>query len=163
MGNGVRDSIRDVVYVRPDRFEARLTPRIAGELEQLNRPLVEESRSYVLLGFGRWGSSDPWLGIPVDWGQISGARVIVESTLPGMDVEPSQGAHFFHNIISFRVLYLCVPHGRDGADAQRGVRWDWLDAQPAFAETPHVRHVRLAEPVRVKVDGRAGRGAVWHP
>jgi len=163
MGNGALETIHDVVYVRPERFESRFTPKIAAELDKLNRPLLEEGRPYLLLGFGRWGSSDPWLGIPVEWGQIAGARVIVESTLPGMDVEPSQGAHFFHNIISFEVLYLCVRHEEDASGARRSINWDWLDRQPAVAETDLVRHVRLGKPLRIKVDGRSGHGAVWHP
>jgi hypothetical protein len=163
MGNGALDTIRDVVYVRPDSFEARLTPKIAAELDTFNRPLLEQGRPYLLLGFGRWGSSDPWLGIPVEWGQIAGARVIVESTLPGMDVEPSQGAHFFHNIVSFEVFYLCVRHDPDAAGARRGIDWEWLDRQSALAETDLVRHIRFDKPLRIKVDGRSGHGAVWHP
>jgi hypothetical protein len=163
MGNGALETICDVVYVRPETFEARFTPKIAAELDKLNRPLLDEGRPYLLLGFGRWGSSDPWLGIPAEWGQIAGARVIVESTLPGMDVEPSQGAHFFHNIISFEVLYLCVRHQRDESGIRRSIDWEWLDRQAAVAETDFVRHIRCAEPFRVKVDGRSGHGAVWHP
>jgi hypothetical protein len=163
MGNGVLETVRDVVYVRPQGFEARHTPRIASELQPLNRALMDQERPYLLAGFGRWGSSDPWLGIPVNWGQIAGAKVIVESTLTGMDVEPSQGAHFFHNIISFQVFYLCVRHD-DGTGGQPGgIDWKWLDDQPAVTETELVRHVRLTGPLRVKLDGRAGRGAVWHP
>jgi len=162
MGNGVVETILDVVYVKPGDFESRFTPQIATELEQLNRPLLEEDRPYLLVGFGRWGSSDPWLGIPVKWGQIAGARVIVESTLPGMDVEPSQGAHFFHNIISFQVCYLCVRHETGAGEARRSIDWGWLDLQPSVAETAHVRHVRLDKPLEIKVDGRSGRGAVWH-
>ena len=104
------ESVRDIVYVKHESFESRFTQQIATELETLNRPLLAGNRPYLLIGFGRWGSSDPWLGIPVNWGQIAGARVIVESTLPGMDKEPSQGAHFFHNIVSFQVCYLCVRH-----------------------------------------------------
>jgi hypothetical protein len=110
MGNGVVDSLGDVVYVKPEAFESRLTPRIAEELDVINRKLQKQGRAYLLIGFGRWGSSDPWLGIPVNWGQICGAKVIVESTLEGMNVEPSQGAHFFHNISSFRVSYFTVHH-----------------------------------------------------
>jgi hypothetical protein len=163
MGNGALETIRDVVYVRPESFESRLTPKIAVELEKYNRPLLEEGCPYLLLGFGRWGSSDPWLGIPVKWGQIAGARVMVESTLPGMDVEPSQGAHFFHNIISFEVFYLCVRHGEDASGERRSIDWEWLDRQPAVAETDLVRHVRFDKPLRIKVDGRSGHGAVWHP
>jgi len=162
MGNGSVDGIHDVVYVKPELFESRFTQKIATELESLNRPLLEASRPYLLLGFGRWGSSDPWLGIPVNWGQIAGARVIVESTLPGMDKEPSQGAHFFHNLISFQVSYLCVRHDATSATGARNIDWDWLGRQPCAAETEYVRHVRLDEPLCIKVDGRSGRGAVWH-
>ena len=146
-------------------FDTRpsFTPKIAAELDTINRLLLEEGRPYLLLGFGRWGSSDPWLGIPVEWGQIAGARVMVESTLPGMDVEPSQGAHFFHNIISFEVFYLCVRHEEHVPGARCGINWDWLNRQSAVAETDLVRHIRLDKPLRIKVDGRSGHGAVWHP
>jgi len=161
IGNGTLDTIRDIVYVRPERFEARLTPRIAVELETVNRALLEKNRPYLLLGFGRWGSSDPWLGIPVEWGQISGAGVIVESTLPDMNVEPSQGAHFFHNLISFEVPYLCVAYDNTEGARTRKIDWDWLNFQPALTETNLLRHVCLEQPLLVKVDGRTGRGAVW--
>ena len=156
MGNGRIDDIRDVVYVKPDGFEARFTPAVAAELEQMNSRLLDEERPYLLIGFGRWGSSDPWLGIPVLWGQISGARAIVEATLPDMNVEPSQGSHFFHNISSLGVSYLTVPH-----HAQSPIDWAWLDAQPSAAEAEYVRHIRLPQPLLVKVDGRVGRGAIW--
>ncbi len=162
IGNGVFESLSDIVYVRPERFEARLTPVIARELDALNQALVDECRPYLLVGFGRWGSSDPWLGIPAEWGQLSGAAVIVESTLPEMNVEPSQGAHFFHNLISFEVPYLCVAHYDREDGRSRTVDWDWLDAQPSATESGYLRHVRLEKPILVKVDGRTGRGAVWH-
>lgn len=157
MGNGVVDSLSDVVYVKPETFEARLTPTIAGELESLNRSLLAARKPYLLVGFGRWGSSDPWLGIPVNWGQIGGAKVIVESTLEGMTVEPSQGAHFFHNISSFRVSYFTVHH-----ENKPGIDWAWLSRQRTVNETDLVRHVQLDDPLLVKVDGRVGRGAIWH-
>jgi len=161
MGNGVLETIRDVVYVKPEAFEARLTARIAAELEDLNGPLLRDRRPYLLIGFGRWGSSDPWLGIPVKWGQIAGARVIVEATLPNMNPDPSQGAHFFHNIVSFQVSYFTVRHA-EGGKASQAIDWEWLGGREVAAETDHVRHVRLARPLLVKVDGRTGRGAVWH-
>ncbi|MEE4218284.1 MAG: PEP/pyruvate-binding domain-containing protein [Xanthomonadales bacterium] len=161
IGNGTLETLRDIVYVRPETFEARHTPKIASELGTVNRTLLDEDRPYLLLGFGRWGSSDPWLGIPVEWGQISGAGVIVESTLPDMNVEPSQGAHFFHNLISFEVPYLCVRYDDSGRGQTRNIDWDWLDRQPAVSETRFLRHVRLEQPVLVKVDGRTGLGAVW--
>jgi hypothetical protein len=163
MGNGAPEAIADVVYVKPGPFESRLTRKIASDVEEMNRPLLADNRPYLLLGFGRWGSSDPWLGIPVNWGQIAGARVIVESTLPGMNVEPSQGAHFFHNLISFEVCYLCVSHEDEAGSARRGIDWEWLESRPCTSETDHVRHVRLERPLKIKVDGRSGRGAVWHP
>jgi hypothetical protein len=155
MGNGVVDCIRDIVYVKPDPFDAGHTDAIAADIEALNRVLVAEDRPYLLIGFGRWGSSEPWLGVPVKWGQVAGARVIVEATLPAMDVEPSQGSHFFHNLSNTGVLYFTVRHHSDP-----GIDWDWLARKEPVAETPWVRHVRLAAPLEVRVDGRTGRGAV---
>ena len=157
LGNGARDDIADVVYLKPARFSADATPAIAAELEPLNRALLEAGRPYLLLGFGRWGSSEPWLGVPVNWSQISGARAIVEATLPQMNPDLSQGSHFFHNLLGSRVLYLCVPH--EGS-ARGRIDWDWLDGLPAVAETDHVRHVRTPVPLRLRVDGRGGRGMV---
>lgn len=158
MGNGHDASIRDVVYVQPSSFDASATRAIAVELERLDAALTAEKRPYLLIGFGRWGSSDPWLGIPVRWDQIAGARVIVEATLPQMNVAPSQGAHFFHNVASLGVKYLTVP-----STATPGIDWQWLDSQPARAVTAHLRHVRLDAPLGVTVDGRTSRGVVRRP
>jgi hypothetical protein len=157
MGNGAVDDINDVVYVKPDTFEARDTIAIATEIERINLALVDEGRHSLLMGFGRWGSSDPWLGIPVTWDQISSAKVIIEATLPAMNVELSQGSHFFHNMTSFQVSYLSVHH-----DSRPGIDWDWLNRQETVEETPHVRHVRLMKPLRIKVDGRNGRAGIWY-
>ena len=157
LGNG-RHEVRDVVYVEPSSFEARFTPAIADEIERLNAPLQTEGRPYLLVGFGRWGSSDPWLGIPVRWDQIAGARGIVEATLPQMNPEPSQGSHFFHNLSSFSVLYFTVPHDRGPA-----IDWAWLERQETVAATDHARHVRTARPVVLKVDGRTRRGVALRP
>ena len=156
MGNGNASGIRDIVFVKPDAFEARSSRAIADEVEAINTALFDSGRPYLLIGFGRWGSSDPWLGIPVDWGQICGAKVIVEATLPSMDVEASQGAHFFHNISGNGVLYLSVHHG-----AEPGIDWDWLRARPPGRETRYLRHLELPGPLDVRVDGRSGRGGVW--
>jgi hypothetical protein len=157
MGNGAIDSICDIVYVKPDAFEARDSRKIAAEIDRINRSLIDDGRHCLLIGFGRWGSSDPWLGIPVDWDQISSAKVIVEATLPTMNVDPSQGSHFFHNMTSFRVSYLPVHH-----DRRPGIDWDWLQGQELVTETDHVRHVRLNAPLLVKVDGRTRRGGIWY-
>jgi hypothetical protein len=155
LGNGVEGGIRDVVYVKPQAFEARHTRAIAAEVATFNHRLLAEGRPYLLVGFGRWGSADPWLGIPVNWGQISGARAIVEATLPEMNVDFSQGSHFFHNMSSFRVGYLAVRHDGPGR-----IDWEWLGRQEAVAETDFVRHVRLAAPLTVKLDGMGRRGVV---
>ena len=157
LGNGTREDIADIVYLRPEAFEAKHTPAIAAELEKINRALVGEGRPYVLIGFGRWGSSDPWLGVPVDWGQISGVGVLVEATLPQMTPDLSQGSHFFHNMISFGVFYLSVRHTDSHA-----IRWDWMDELPAVNESELVRHVRLPGPLSIRVDGKAGRGVIRH-
>jgi hypothetical protein len=156
MGNGVFDSLHDVVYVKPEVFETRYTRTIADQLEAMNTTLLSQGRHYLLIGFGRWGSSDPFLGIPVNWGQISSARVIVETTLPNLTADPSQGTHFFHNITSFGVSYFSVSHF-----ATPGIDWEWLASRPVASETDFVRHVRLQEPLLVRVDGRSGRGAIW--
>ena len=158
MGNGVVKTIRDIVYTKPDAFESRHTRTIAAEIEELNRRLAQEGRPYLLVGFGRWGSSDPWLGLPVTWSQVTGAKVIVEASLEKMNVEPSQGSHFFHNLSSFEVSYLMVHHERD-----LGIDWDWLARQPTASQTEFVRHVQLDEALEVRVDGRSGRGLIKPP
>jgi Pyruvate phosphate dikinase, AMP/ATP-binding domain len=157
MGNGSRDDIYDIVYLKPRAFEARHTPRIAQELETINRGLVTAADPYLLIGFGRWGSSDPWLGVPVEWGQISGARVIVETTQPEMNPDLSQGSHFFHNLIGFKVLYLSVKH-----HGSHLIDWEWLDRQDCVAETDFVRHIRLRDPLQIRVDGIHNRGVVTY-
>jgi Pyruvate phosphate dikinase, AMP/ATP-binding domain len=154
MGNGT-DDIQDIVFVRPDKFSPLHTPAIAQELESINREMLDQKRPFLLIGFGRWGSSHPSLGIPVDWSQISGARAIVEATLPEMNVELSQGSHFFHNLSSFRASYFMVQHGR-----HFGINWDWLNLQPVVHETDLIRHVRPTKRLSVRVDGRTARGVV---
>jgi hypothetical protein len=155
VGNGDRADIRDVVYVKPDRFDPGRSREVAAEVAELNRGLMDAGRPYVLIGFGRWGSADPWLGIPVVWGQVAGAKVLVEASLPGRRIDPSQGSHFFHNVSSLGVMVLSA-----GAADTVDLRWDRLDALTAAAETAHVRHVCMEPPIHVRVDGRSGRGFV---
>lgn len=155
LGNGTWEGLEDVVYVRPEAFESKHTKRIAQEIASINEALVDEGRPYLLIGFGRWGSSDPWLGIPATWAQISGARGIVEATLPQMNVELSQASHFFHNVSSFRIAYMMVRH--DGAGR---IDWDWLRTLPVVRQTEFVRHVRVAPPLTLAVDGRERRAVV---
>lgn len=155
LGNGLVEGLRDIVYVRPDVFSAEHTRAIAEQIGELNSGLRDEGKPYLLIGFGRWGSSHPSLGIPVDWSQISGARAIVESTLPNMNVDLSQGSHFFHNLSSFEATYFMLRY-----DGQFKIDWDWLAQQLLQRETQFVRQVRTAEPISIRVDGRSGRGVI---
>ncbi len=155
LGNGAIDTIHDVVYIRPDGFSTDRTRAIRQDLEEINRALVADRIPYLLMGFGRWGSSDPSAGIPVRFGQISGARVIVEATWKDLPFMLSQGTHFFHNITGFRVLYFSVDQ-----EARYRIDWDWLASHPALTETEQVRHIRLPGPLRVMVDGRTSRGVI---
>ena len=155
LGNGIFNNIEDVVYVLPETFEAAHTRTIAHEIGLINQELTDEGRRYLLVGFGRWGSADPWLGIPVVWSQISGSAVIIEATLPKMNVELSQGSHFFHNLISFKICYIMVEHTGPGL-----IDWAWLENRPEVSRMQFVRHVRLEKPLTVKVDGRTGRGVI---
>jgi len=159
LGNGVYDDIRDVVFVDRERFDRGHTRAIAEQVGGMNERLQAEGRPYLLVGPGRWGSSDRWLGIPVDWSQISGAAVIVETDLAEFKVTPSQGTHFFQNLTSFRVGYLTVNQTSGGGTLD----WDWLESRTFASETEHLRHVRLEAPLRVLIDGRSGRGVILEP
>ena len=154
-GNGVLSGLRDVVYLEPNGFDVLQTRAIAREVEALNAHLVREGRRYVLIGFGRWGSQDPSLGVPVTWPQVAGAGALVESGLPGFRVEPSQGSHFFHNLVNQRVSFLSV-----GQPGEQPVDWDWLGARELVERTPHARHVKTEAPLTVRVDGRSRRGVI---
>lgn len=155
LGNGTNTDLTDIVYVKPEGFLKENTRAIASEINTINRDIVADGKHYVLIGFGRWGSSDPWLGIPVDWGNISGAKVIVEATLPDMNVELSQGSHFFHNITSLQIPYFCVRF-----DSGFEIDWAWLDQQQIISETEFVRHVWVTSPLVVQLDGRSRRGVI---
>ena len=155
LGNGTIEDLIDIVFVKPSIFEKKNTEKIAEEIDGINKKMLEEGTKYLLIGFGRWGSSDPWLGIPVNWGQISNAKVIVESTLPEINVELSQGSHFFHNLTSFQVSYFSIRH-----EGKYSIDWKWLNYQAVINETKFVKHVRLTKPMTIKVDGRTGKGVI---
>ncbi len=155
MGNGIVDNIYDVVFVNPDTFDKKDTQLIASEIDSFNKELVNEGAPYLLIGFGRWGSSDPWLGIPVEWGQIGGTKSIVESTLFGINVDLSQGSHFFHNLTSFNVSYFSV-----NFDGDFKIDWDWLNAQEVVRQTKFIKRVKLNLPLQIKIDGKTCRGVI---
>ncbi|MBI4953379.1 MAG: hypothetical protein HY908_15220 [Myxococcales bacterium] len=163
LGHGIIEGLRDVVYVKRSNLQANETPDVAAQVGELNARLVAQKRPYLLVGPGRWGSSDPRLGVPVKWSQIAGARVIVETAFEDRVVEPSQGAHFFHNVTSFRIGYLTIADATRLADGEQLVDDAWLAAQKVEAETAEVKHVVLDEPLRVLLDGRRSRGAIVKP
>ena len=157
LGHGVSEDVTDVVYVKADdNFSAAENPTIAREIEKINSGYLDRGQGYVLVGPGRWGSSDSWLGIPIKWPHISAARVIVEVTLKNYRVDPSQGTHFFQNLTSFGVGYFTVDENRNDGVFHKAM----LDAMPAVEETEHVRVVRFNKPLRILMDGKKQEGAV---
>jgi CheY-like chemotaxis protein len=157
LGNGRIDDIHDIIVVDRARYDRGSSRQVAAELAQYNAELA--GRPYLLIGVGRWGSADPWLGIPVTWEQIAGARVIIEAGFADFKVTPSQGTHFFQNLTSFNVGYFTV-----NPDAGEGfVDWDWLAAAPAVRATPYVRHLRFDRPIVVKMNGKQGEGVIYKP
>ncbi|MGB5514351.1 MAG: phosphoenolpyruvate synthase, partial [Thermoanaerobaculia bacterium] len=164
LGHGVEDTVRDLIYVRRDRWTAASNKKIAADVGELNKKLTEAGQSYLLVGPGRWGTADFWLGIPVQWSQISNVRAIVEASPSGYDVEPSQGTHFFQNIVSLRVGYLTLPAGAEVPDDEADFfDWEWLDSQLAATETDHLRHLHFEQPLTIVLDGRQGRGLIAKP
>ena len=159
IGHGIITDIDDIIYVKTDGWSAADNPQIAEEIDTINRRYLESGRSYILVGPGRWGSSDPWLGIPVKWPAISAAKVIVEAGLQNYRVDPSQGTHFFQNLTSFGVGYFTInDYLGDGV-----YRQDILNALPAAEETQHVRVVHIESPLTIKIDGMRKEGIVYLP
>ena len=156
LGHGLMDNVRYVVYVKPDTFNSLRNPEVAREIEAINKDFTEKGEPYILVGPGRWGSSDSALGIPVKWPQIAGARLIVESALPGYHVEPSQGTHFFQNLTSFGVGYFTVDPTHDNGYFDS----DYLDSLPAVYDSDAVRIVEFPSPLTIAINGRKGRGIV---
>jgi len=160
LGHGISEDVVDVVYVKTDEnFTAANNPMIADEIERINRKFLNEDKNYILIGPGRWGSSDYWLGIPVKWPHISGARVIVEAGLKNYHVDPSQGTHFFQNLTSFGVGYFTINTYTGDGVLQKEI----LDSMPAIEETEHIRHVRFERPLKVMMDGKKQTGVVLLP
>jgi hypothetical protein len=158
LGNGTV-ALHDVVFVDSERYERAGSREVAQAIARYNAELTAEERPFLLIGVGRWGSADPWLGIPVTWEQIAGARVIVETGFRDFRVTPSQGSHFFQNLTSFQVGYFTV-----NAEVGEGfVRWDWLAQQPAESARGCVTHLRLSRPVVVQMNGRRNQGVIYKP
>lgn len=159
LGNGRVEGLHDVVVVDSQRFERGRSQEVATAVARFNRLLNENHRPYLLIGVGRWGSTEPWLGIPVEWDEISGARVIVEAGFRDFRVTPSQGSHFFQNLTAFQIGYFTVnPDAGEGS-----VDWQWLTEQPAVEEEGCVRHLQFADPIRVIMNSRTSQGVIFKP
>ena len=155
LGNGSSKDITDIVYVRPDTFDPARTVEIAGEIGRINKRLVRQNCKYLLIGPGRWGSADRWLGIPVSWHDISGVGGIIETTSENLKAESSQGSHFFQNITSLGIGYLTISQ-----NSRSFIDWQGLQSLPTTAETAHLNHVKLDKPLNIKIDGKTTRGIV---
>ena len=157
-GNGSYRGIRDLVCVKPEAFDISKTREIAREIGALNKRLVDEGRPYALVGFGRWGSTDPWMGIGVGWAQISGVKVLVEVGLKGFNADPAQGTHFFQNVTALNIGCLSVPYGSDAF-----IRWEHLAGATCPLETPYLRLLRWESPLEMRVDGLRGEAVIVVP
>ena len=155
LGNGSTKDIADIIYVNPETFDPARTVDIAAEIGRINRRLVEKKRKYLLIGPGRWGSADRWLGIPVTWHDISGVGAIIETTIENLKADPSQGSHFFHNITSLGIGYLTTAPANGDF-----INWQWLQALPLAAETTYLNHARLDNPLAIKIDGKKSRAVI---
>lgn len=156
LGNGSINYIQDVIYVVPERFHLRHTESIAREIAAFNQKMKESNYTYLLIGFGRWGTPDPWLGIPVDWENVCCARTIIESHLPDVTVDLSRGANFFHNISTLGIFYFCMKVGETFP-----IDWEWLNRQEVVKEGKYIKHIRLKSPLSVRVDGRKRHGVIY--
>jgi hypothetical protein len=156
MGNGVIDDITDFIYVMPDKFNYMLTTEMAAEIDLMNEKMLQENRRYVLLGPGRWGTRDRFLGIPVVWPQISNAKIIVEVSLPDYHVDASLGSHFFHNVTSMNVGYFSINHGSGDGN----IIWDKLNQQKVIENGKYFRHIRFDKPLTIRMDGKKGMAVI---
>jgi hypothetical protein len=159
LGNGAMTDIYDIIYVDINKYNRSKSINVAYEVSQLNSKLLNSKTPYLLIGVGRWGSLDHWLGIPVTWDQISGASTIVESGFKDLNVTPSQGSHFFQNITSFKVGYFTVNSSSDSGF----IDWDWLAKQKAVDELEYTRHLKFNKPVIVKINGSKNKGIILKP
>jgi hypothetical protein len=150
MGNGMVDDITDLVFVDPDSFDKMRTREMAAQIDQMNKKLMKDNRKYILIGPGRWGTRDPFIGIPVNWSQISNAKVIVETSLDEFPLDASLGSHFFHNVTSMNVGYFSIRHD----SGTSFIQWDILRKQDLVEKTEFVKHIRFPEPVCILMDGK---------
>ncbi|NHJ46831.1 MAG: hypothetical protein FK733_03495 [Asgard group archaeon] len=158
-GNLIRKDIHDIIFVKPDSFDKLKTLDIVKEIDILNAKLNAEKKHYLLIGFGRWGTADRFLGIPVKWNNISGVKTIVEASLEDFQIDFSQGSHFFHNIVTSNIGYLHIKYG----DMQHFIDWDWLKKEKAENEMTYVKHVKLKSPLIIRINAKRKEGMIIKP
>ncbi|MHA2307709.1 MAG: PEP/pyruvate-binding domain-containing protein [Candidatus Heimdallarchaeaceae archaeon] len=158
-GNLIRKDLRDIIYVKPDKFDKTQTIKITEEIDQVNANLFKTKTDSVLIGFGRWGTADRFLGIPSKWNNISSAKIIIEAGLEGFQVDFSQGTHFFHNIVTSNIGYLHIKYNKE----DQIINWDWLKKQEVVADLEYVKHVRTKKPLIIRIDAQKGEGIIVEP
>ena len=155
LGNGITKSIKDIVYVKRENYALANNPKIIKHIQEINKKLIKKKSPYILVGPGRRGSTDPWLGIPVTWSDIAGSKLIIETPVEERPIDPSQGSHFFHNMIAANTAYFTIlTRGKSSLD------WEWMDSMPSVEETEYIRHIRLDEPLEVRIDGKSSEGVI---
>ena len=155
LGNGITKIIKDIVYVKREDYTLANNPKIIKHIRKINKKLIEDKIPYALIGPGRWGSTDPWLGIPVSWSDIAGSKLIIETPVEERPIDPSQGSHFFHNMIAANTFYFTIlARGKSSLD------WEWMDNITSVEETEFIRHIRLEEPLEVRIDGKSSQGVI---
>lgn len=159
LGNGTIDNICDIITVNKETFDRSKTKAVAEEVSYFNKKLTAEGRPYLLIGLGRWGTLDPWLGIPITWSQISGARTIIEAEMQDISVQPSQGSHFFQNITSFMIGYFTVNTAKNDGYLD----WEWIDKLQAEEEKKYIRHIKFDNPLNIKMSSRKKTGIILKP
>jgi len=159
LGNGLIKAIKNIIYVKPETFSSTKTLEIANEIEIINENIKPTKQPYILIGPGRWGTEDRFLGIPVKWNQISGVRVMVETGLENFNIDPSQGNHFFHNITSRGIGYINVPF----KSRNSFIDWEWLEGKKPIKNLKYVKHIEIPSPLKIKLDGRSGRALIEKP
>ena len=157
IGNGIYQDVRDIIFIDFNKFSRESTHKIASEIGELNKLLYDEKRKCILIGFGRIGTCDPWLGIPIAWSQMSQAKVVIEVDRDDLQIEPSLGSHFYHNLISLKMGYF---HLNKDTTKEEFVNWNWLEHEPAFRQTEYVKLIRSEHPFTIKIDGRSSTGII---
>jgi hypothetical protein len=155
----ISKDIYDIIYVKPKSFDNLKTLEILKEIDKLNSELVNEKRQYLLIGFGRWGTADRFLGIPVKWNNINGAKTIIESNFENFQIDFSQGSHFFHNIVTSNIGYLHIRN----REIQHLIDWDWLENESAQNDLTYVRHIRIKKPLTIKINAKRKKGIIIKP